>query len=341
MVVDDAVISEEKLAVAIAPFFEDSAVSETRALVVMHGGRIVAERYAPGYGPDTRLISWSMAKSVTAVLVGMMVADGRLALDEPAIVPEWQAPRDGRAAITLRHLLHMSSGLDHTEMAEGSVEIFDADTPRMLFLDGRENVARYAETRPLEAIPGKKFEYSTATSHILVDIMTRSLTDSKDPAVRRDAMLEYARGRLFEPLGMTSVVPEFDRHGTMLGGSLIHATARDWAKFGEFLRNNGSVSAAQMMPTSWMRFMKTPSQTDATYGGHLWLNRTRKDGSAPVLFPGNAPSDVFAALGHLGQFVVVSPQHRLTIVRLGYTPDDQLDPVNDELAKLISAFPKQ
>ena len=341
MVVDDAVISEEKLAVAIAPFFEDPAVGETRALVVMHGGRVVAERYAPGYGPDTRLISWSMAKSVTAVLVGMMVADGRLALDEPAILPEWQAPRDGRAAITLRHLLHMSSGLDHTEMAEGSVEIFDADTPRMLFLDGRENVARYAETRPLEAIPGKKFEYSTATSHILVDIMTRSLTESKDPAVRRDAMLEYARGRLFEPLGMTSVVPEFDRHGTMLGGSFIHATARDWAKFGEFLRNNGSVRSAQMMPTSWMRFMKTPSRTDATYGAHLWLNRTRKDGSAPVLFPGKAPSDVFAALGHLGQFVVVSPQHRLTIVRLGYTPDDQLDPVNDELAKLISAFPKQ
>jgi CubicO group peptidase (beta-lactamase class C family) len=341
MVVDDAVISDKKLAAAIAPFFEDPAVGETRALVIMQGGRIVAERYAPGYGPDTRLISWSMAKSVTAVLVGMMVADGRLALDEPAIVPEWQAPRDGRAAITLRHLLHMSSGLDHTEMAEGSVEIFDADTPRMLFLDGHENVARYAETRPLEAIPGQKFEYSTATSHILVDIMTRSLTDSKDPAVRRDAMLDYARGRLFEPLGMTSVVPEFDRHGTMLGGSFIHATARDWAKFGEFLRNNGSVRSAQMMPTSWMRFMKTPSQTNASYGAHLWLNRKRKDGSAPVLFPDKGPSDVFAALGHLGQFVVVSPQHGLTIVRLGNTPDDQLDPVNDQLAKLISAFPKQ
>ena len=341
MVADDAVISKAQLAAAIAPFFEDPAVGETRALVVMHGGRVIAERYAPGYGPDSRLISWSMAKSVTAVLVGMMVADGRLALDEPAIVPEWQTPRDGRAAITLRHLLHMSSGLDHTEMAEGSVAIFDADTPRMLFLDGREDVARYAETRPLEAVPGEKHEYSTATSHILVDIMTRSLTDSKDPVVRRDAMLEYARGRLFEPLGMTSALPEFDRNGTMLGGSFIHATARDWAKFGEFLRNNGSVRSAQMMPTSWMRFMKTPSKTDASYGAHIWLNRKRKEGRDPVLFPGKAPSDVFAALGHLGQFVVVSPQHRLTIVRLGNTPDDQLDPVNDQLAKLISAFPKR
>lgn len=339
-IADDAVVGKERLAEAIAPFFEDAALSETRALVVMQGGRVIAERYAPGYGPDTRLISWSMAKSVTATLVGLMVADGRLALDEPAPVPEWQTPRDGRAKITLRHLLHMSSGLDHTEMAEGDIEIFDADTPRMLFLDGRENVARYAETRPLEANPGEKFEYSSATSNVLADIMTRSLTESTDPEVRRDAMLEYARGRLFEPLGMTSAFPEFDRNGTMLGGSIIHATARDWAKFGEFLRNNGSVRAAQLLPTSWTRFMKTPSKNDSSYGGHIWLNRPRNDGRDQVLFPGKAPSDVFAAIGHLGQFVVVSPQHRLTIVRLGKTQDDQLDPVNDQLAKLISVFPK-
>ncbi len=341
MIVDDASVSKNKLADTIAPFFEDPALSETRALVVMQGGRVVAERYALGYGPDTKLISWSMAKSVTATLVGMMVADGRLALDEPAIVPEWQTPRDGRAKITLRHLLHMSAGLDHTEMAEAGVEIFDADTPRMLFLDGRENVARYAETRPLEAVPGKKFEYSTATTHILADIMTRSLTQSKNPVERRNAMLEYARGRLFEPLGMTSATPEFDRNGTMLGGSMIHATARDWAKFGEFLRNNGSVRAAQMMPTSWIRFMKTQSKNDKSYGAHIWLNHKRNKGRDQVLFPGKAPSDVFAALGHLGQFVVVSPQHRLTIVRLGNTADDQLDPINDQLAKLISVFPKR
>lgn len=340
MIVDDAVVDKERLAGAIAPFFDDPALSETRALLVMRGGRVIAERYAPGYGPDSRLISWSMAKSVTATLVGLMIADGRLALDEPAPVPEWKTPGDPRAKITLRHLLHMSSGLDHTEMAEGEIEIFDADTPQMLFLGGRQNVALYAEGRPLEADPGKKFEYSSATSNILVDIMTRSLTPSKDPVVRRDAMLAYARGRLFEPLGMTSAFPEFDRNGTMLGGSIIHATARDWAKFGEFLRNNGSVRAAQLLPTSWTRFMKTPSRNDSSYGGHIWLNRERNRGRDQVLFPGKAPSDVFAALGHLGQFVVVSPQHRLTIVRLGNTADSELDPVNDQLAKLISIFPK-
>jgi CubicO group peptidase (beta-lactamase class C family) len=340
MIASDAVVSKEKLSDAIAPFFEDPILSETRALVVMQGGRVIAERYAPGYGPETRLISWSMAKSVTATLVGLMVADGRLALDEPAPVPEWQTPRDSRAQITLRHLLHMSSGLDHTELAEGDVEIFDADTPRMLFLDGRENIARYAETRPLEAQPGRKFEYSSATSNILADIMTRSLTESTDPVVRRDAMLEYARGRLFEPLGMTSAIPQFDRNGTMLGGSMIHATARDWAKFGEFLRNNGSVRAAQLLPTSWTRFMKTPSKNDNSYGGHIWLNRPNNADRNQVLFPGKAPSDVFAALGHLGQFIIVSPQHRLTIVRLGKTEDDKLDPLDDQFVKLISIFPK-
>jgi CubicO group peptidase (beta-lactamase class C family) len=336
----DAALGRANLASAIAPFFDDEALSETRAVVVMHRGRIVAERYAPGYGPDSRLISWSMAKSITGTLVGMMVADGLLVLDDPAPVPEWSSPGDPRAKITLRHLLHMSSGLDHTEVAEGDKAIYEADTTRLLFLDGRENVARYAEKRNLEAEPGRKFEYSTATSHILADIMTRTLTDSGDPTIRRAAMLDYARGRLFEPLGMTSAMPEFDRSGTMLGGSMIHATARDWAKFGEFLRNNGSVRSAQLLPTSWTRFMKTSSASDAAYGAHLWLNKRRPEGRDQVLFPDRAPSDVFAALGHLGQFIVVSPQHRLTIVRMGKTQDDQLDPVADQIANVIAIFPK-
>jgi CubicO group peptidase (beta-lactamase class C family) len=336
----NAAVSHEKLRSSIAPFFEDEALGETRALVVMHGGYIIAERYAPGYNRDSRLISWSMAKSVTATLIGFMVADGLLVLDDPAPVPEWANATDQRGKITLRHLLHMASGLDHTELPEDGKAIYEVDTTRLLFLDGRENVSSYAEKRPMEAAPGAKFEYSTATTHILSDIMARTLTESSDPVVRRDAVLEYARGRLFEPVRMNSAMPEFDRSGTMLGGSMIHATARDWAKFGEFLRNNGSVRAAQLLPTSWTRFMKTASPQDAAYGGHLWLNHKRPAGRDQVLFPGRAPSDVFAALGHLGQFVVVSPQHKLVIVRLGKTQDEKLDPVNDQIAKLISVFPK-
>ncbi|NJM49914.1 MAG: serine hydrolase [Sphingomonadales bacterium] len=338
----DAAVSKQTLEKALAPFFEDPALSETRAVLVMHGGRIVAERYAPGYGPDSKLISWSMAKTVTATLMGLMIADGRLALDEPAPVAEWQQTNDPRSKITIRHLLYMSSGLDHTEAVEpGNPEpIYETDTPRMLFLDGRENVARYAETRPMEAKAGEKFEYSSATSNILADIMTRSLTSSKDPAVRRDAMLEYAKGRLFDPLGMDSMTPEFDRAGTMLGGSMMHATARDWAKLGEFLRNNGSVQGAQLLPTSWTRFMRSSSPNDPAYGGHIWLNKKRPEGRNQVLFPDRASSDVFALLGHLGQNVVVSPQQKLTIVRLGKTANDKMDPVNDQIARVINLFPK-
>jgi CubicO group peptidase (beta-lactamase class C family) len=341
-IVTDSVVSKDKMAAVIAPLFEDPDMAETRAVVIMHGGRLVAERYAPGYNPYTRLISWSMGKSVVGTLVGMMVADGRLALDEPAPVPEWHSPGDPRAKITLRQLLNMASGLDHNEGDDpaNGIPIFEADTTRMLFLDGRDNVARYAESRPMEAAPGEKFEYSTPTTHILVDIMTRSLTDSKDPEVRRDAMNEYLQGRLFDPLGMTTAFAEYDRNGTMLGGSMIHATARDWAKFGEFLRNNGTVRSAQLLPTSWTRFMKTSSKGDAAYGGQIWLNHKRPAGRDQVLFPDKGPSDVFSALGHLGQFTLVSPQNRLTVVRLGRTVDADLGPVSGQLARIVAAFPK-
>jgi CubicO group peptidase (beta-lactamase class C family) len=338
---DDAAVSQQALIDATAAFFEKPELGETRALVIMHGGLIVAERYAPGYGPDTRLISWSMAKSVTATLAGFMVADGLLVLDDPVPVTEWANAGDARNRITLRQLLHMSSGIDHTENPDEATAIYNTDTTRMLFLDGRENVARYAEGRMLEAPPGSKFEYSSATSNIIADIMTRTLTDSRNPQIRRDAMLEYARGRLFEPLGMKSAFPEFDRNGTMLGGSIIHATARDWAKYGEFLRNNGSVRGAQLLPTNWLRFMKTPSANNAAYGAHIWLNREPGGGMNAPLFPDKAPSDVFAAIGHLGQYVIVSPQHKLTIVRLGKTQDEVLRPVTDELARVIGLFPRR
>lgn len=185
MIVDVPGVPTAALNAEIDKLFNEDEFAETRALVIMRGGEIVAERYAPGYDRGTRFISWSMAKSVTAVLVGLMVADGRLALDAPAPVPDWQRPGDPRGAITLRHLLHMSSGLQHTEAGDPP---YQSDEVRMLFLDGRDNMVRYAEGQPLEAEPGSKFEYSTNTSVILSDIITRQLTDSKDPdAPPRDA----------------------------------------------------------------------------------------------------------------------------------------------------------
>ncbi len=341
-IVDDADVSQNDLYDAMRPFFERRDLAETRAMVIMYKGRVVAERYAPGYNESTPLISWSMAKTMTATLVGLMVADGRLVLDDPAPVETWSSPADPRSKITLRHLLQMSSGLDHSEgpVPEQGKAIYDADTTRMLFLDGRENVAQYAQARQLEANPGEKFEYSSATTHILADIMTNILTDSKDPVVRRNAMLEFAKGRLFDPLGITTMVPEFDRNGTMLGGSMIHGSARDWAKLGEFLRNNGSVKGAQLLPTSWTRFMRTSSPNDPAYGGQTWLNKPRPDGRNPILFDGRGRENIFGMLGHLGQSVISSPNHKVTIVRMGKTEDSKLRPVFDQLEIVMNKFPE-
>ncbi|MFN3818133.1 serine hydrolase domain-containing protein [Blastomonas sp.] len=329
-------VSTASLNAEIDRLFAEDEMAETRALLILRGGEIVAERYAPGYDRNTRFISWSMAKSVTAVLVGLMVADGRLALDAPAPVPDWKRPGDPRGAITLRHLLHMASGLQHTESGDPP---YESDEVRMLFLDGRDDMVRYAASQPLEAEPGSKFEYSTNTTVILADIITRQLTDSKDPEVRRRAMLDYMRGRLFEPLGITSMVPEFDASGTMIGGSIIQANARDWAKFGEFLRNKGSIAGNQFLTRGWVDFMMTSSPNDPAYGGHIWLNKPRPSGRK-ILYPDLLPGDVFAAQGHLGQFIIVSPSQKLTIVRLGKTQDNELDPVREQLGRIAVLFPR-
>ena len=337
---DSSPIAKARLDAAIAPLFEDPEMAETRALLVMHQGKIIAERYGEGYDEDTRFISWSMAKSFTGALIGFLVADGRLVLDDPAPVPAWQRTGDPRGEITLRQLLHMSSGLDHTETAEeGGKTVFEVDTNRMLFLDGAQDVAAYAEARPMEARPGEQFEYSTATSIILSDIITRTLTRSTDPQVRRDVTLRFIRGRLLEPLGMDGTYPEFGPQGTFLGGSFIHATARDYASFGEFLRHRGARKGAQHLPVSWIRFMTSSSENDPAYGGHLWLNKRRPEGRNQVLFPDNGPDTIFAALGHLGQQIVVSPEQQVTVVRLGKTQDDVLAPMSAQIGRIMALFP--
>ena len=181
-VTDTAGAPREQLARAVDDLFTLPGLGETRAVVLMANGTIAAERYGEGYDKDTRFISWSMAKTVTAVLIGMLVADGKLALDAPAPVPLWQRPGDPRAAITLRHLLQMRSGLRHTEAGDPP---YESSEVRMLFLDGRDNMAKWAEEQPLEAEPGKMFEYSSNTSVILADIAARALTASDKPETRR------------------------------------------------------------------------------------------------------------------------------------------------------------
>lgn len=337
-VAKDAPVRREKLARRIDALFTDPAAGETRAVIVMESGRIVAERYAPGYHENTRFVSWSMAKSVTGVMIGLLISDGRLKLNESAPVPAWQRPGDPRGEITVRQLLQMRSGLRHTEAGD---PIYESDEVRMLFLDGRDDMAAYAENQPLEAEPGAKFEYSTASSVILADLAGRVLARDGDAEGRRRAVAEYLRTRLFEPVGMRSAMPDFDASGTLVGGSLIHATARDWARFGEFLRNGGSVAGAQIVPRGWIEFMTTPSPREPQYGAHIWLNRAPKDGSKPVLFPKQGPASLFASVGHLGQYILVSPKQKLVVVRLGQTPDEDRAALVARLAEVVALFPQR
>lgn len=318
---------------AIAALFAAPA-AETRAVIVMQGGRIVAERYGPGYGPANRFISWSMAKSVTATLIGMLVDDGRLKLDAPAPVPEWA--KDARAAITLRQLLHMSSGLRHDELGVPNVE--DADTNRALFADLSADMLGAAVGAPLVAKPGSDYDYSSLTSIILAGLVQRTVAPGvTDPAARRRAMRAFMVARL-GPV-MPSLICEYDARGTMIGGSLCHATARDWARFGQLYLDDGKFAGRQVVSPAWVAFTRTPAPTNASYGGHFWLNRMQRGAKEVALFPDQGPADTYSPVGHLGQYVTITPSKGLIVVRLGKTQDDRLSPVRVALGRLVNSYP--
>ncbi|MCW1429377.1 serine hydrolase domain-containing protein [Novosphingobium sp. JCM 18896] len=338
-VVEQPGVERERLARAVDELFADENAGETRALVLLSEGRIVAERYGEGYNRNSRLIGWSMAKTVTGVMIGQLVADGRLRLNETAPVPAWQRSGDPRGEITLRQLLQMRSGLRHTEAGS---PVYDSDEVRMLFLDGRDDMAAYAEAQPLEAEPGRQFEYSSATTVILADIAARALTDNPDPAFRRKAVRDYLHTRLLDPVGMKSAMVEFDAAGTLIGSSLMHATARDWAQFGEFLRNGGAVKGAQLVPRGWIDFMKTSSPRNPAYGAQLWLNKPAGGDARgeDMLFPDRASRTAFACIGHLGQYVIVSPGQKLTLVRLGKTDGEHRARLRERLANILAVFPR-
>ena len=333
-VAEEPGVDRDKLARAVDELFTREGIGETRALIVLHGGEVAAERYGEGYGPETRFLGWSMSKTVTGVMMGMMVADGRLRLDDSPPIPNWQRAGDPRGEITLRQLLQMRSGLRHEEKAD---PVYTSPEVRMMFLEGRDDMAGWAEAQPLESEPGREFDYSTPTGMILADIAARVLAPTGSPAERQATVAEYLRARLAVPLGMDTLVAEYDRAGTMMGGSMIWASAPDWGRFGEFLRRKGSVRGAQIVPRGWIEFMLRPSPRAPDYGAMLWLNRP-SGGEREVLFPNHGPDDLFGAVGHLGQYVLVSPGLELTVVRVGKTDDVDRPALVQALAEIVALY---
>ena len=330
-------VPREKLARAVDDLFTRGGIGETRAVLVLHDGKTAAERYEDGYGPRTKFLGWSMSKTVTAVMIGALVAEGRLRLDDSPPIPAWQRPGDPRGEITLRQLLQMRSGLRHKENSE---PIYDSGEVRMLYRDGRDDMAAWAEAQPMAHEAGRVFTYSTPTGVILSDIAARVLAPGAGPDARRQAVEAFFESRISGRLNAPSFTPEYDRAGTLIGGSMIWATARDWGRFGEMLRHKGSVAGAQLVPRAWVEFMTRPSPRAPDYGAMTWLNRpsgTKRD----ELFADQGPADAFGLVGHLGQYVIVSPSQGLTIVRLGKTDGKDRPALVRALAKIAALYPSR
>lgn len=296
--------------------FADSTIGQTFALLVLVDGNAIVERYGSGASDSTTLISWSMAKSITHALVGLLKSDGRLDPEDLAPIPEWQS--DDRRSITLQHLLNMTSGLLFNE------DYVDASTSHcieMLFGSGQNDVAGYASALPLEHEPGSIFNYSSGSTNIVCRIAGDLVGDGEQ------GMRAYLSDRLFLPLGMTSAVPRFDAAGTFIGSSFVYATAREFAAFGELYRNDGVVGGARILPVGWVRHAttRTPAQeTEDAYGAHWWL------------WPEYGG---FGAHGYEGQRTIVVPNRRLTLVRLGKTPEADRPAMLGYLRRIIEAIP--
>jgi CubicO group peptidase (beta-lactamase class C family) len=284
---------------------DPAAPSRTRAVVVVYKGRLISERYAPGFTKSTPLLGWSMTKSVVNALVGVLVRQGKVSLSKPVPIPEWQRASDTRRGITFEQLLHMTSGLQFDEDYGNPL----SDVTYMLF--GVPNAVAYAAAKPLEAEPGAHWRYSSGTTNIIAYAIRQIVGDPD--------YLEFPRHALFDRLGMTSAVMETDASGTFVGSSFMYATARDWARFGLLYLHDGVWSGERILPEGWVAFTRAPAPPtlDRQYGAHFWLRIPEEyrcgKGSREL------PADAFHANGYEGQFITIIPSRELVLVRLGLT----------------------
>jgi hypothetical protein len=303
---------EQSIRTAIQFAFTDQKPEEplrTRAVVVLHKGKLIAEQYAPGYDRQHRHLSWSMAKSITGTLIGMLVKEGKISVDQPAPVKEWLTAKDGREQITVQHLLQQTSGLGFEENYNKS-----SDATNMLFK--KANMADYTAAHPLKDKPGTLFYYSSGNSNILSGIIRSSLGDS--------LYHRYPYEQLFYKLGMYSPVMEVDASGNFVGSSYVFANARDWARLGQLYLQKGNWMGEQLLPENWVQLATTPSSVApmGEYGYQIWLNAGAPGNATNRKFP-KLPADLYYFNGFEGQHVYIIPSKQLVIVRLGQTANSK------------------
>lgn len=294
----DSAVAERLAPIAKAFVSQRAYHGHPFAFVVLHKGRVVAESYDQGIGPHTKLLSWSMAKSFTNALVGLMVRDSLLDIHAPMDIPQWQA--DGRKAITLHHLMQMQSGLEWNED-------YGARSDVNIMLHCETDMGLFALSKPLQHAPGTHWQYSSGTTNIVMRYLR-----SRFPS--GEAFLRYIHTRLFAPLGMTGPVFEQDVSGTPLGSSYLYATAKDFARFGQLYLNDGCIGSERILPEGWVDYSRRPAAASGNrYGAFFWLNRCGK-------FP-DVPKDMYYCDGHDGQDIFIFPSHELVVVILGYSPN--------------------
>jgi CubicO group peptidase (beta-lactamase class C family) len=283
----------------VAALLSDNALvgDGMRAVVVVRNGRIVAEAYAPGFSKDMPLLGWSMTKTVNAAILGRVMEDGRLALGDRDLLPQWHG--DGRRDITVANLLSMESGLAFDE-DYGTV----ADVTRMLYLE--DDMAGFAASAPLESPPGSRFHYSSGTAVLLSRIWMNALKDPEEAQ-------SYPRRALFAPLGMQSAVLEADDQGTFAGSSYLYATARDWARFALLLVRDGVWQGNRLLPEGFTQLMQIPN-------GHSGARYSQAQTWLPSPDNRLLPPGTFLIQGHDGQTIAINPALDLVVVRLGLTP---------------------
>ena len=301
------------------------------ALVIQHRGRVVFERYgtqpdtlfgAGGpVGPETTLISWSMAKSITHAAMGILVGDGAIDVSAQAPVASWHGT--DKQSITIEQLLEMRSGL---EFIEDYVDHSISNCIEMLYGAGQDDMAAYAAGLPLIHRPGSVWNYSSGTTNIVARIIGDVL-GSGDDGGRRE-MEAFLSDRLFGPIGMTSAIPKFDPAGTFVGSSYVFATARDFARFGQLYLDDGVVDGHRILPAGWRNHARLPVSFDDEGGfgyGRQWWLWPQYEGS-------------LACHGFEGQFIVVLPDRDLVVVHLGKSPAEARQPLLAALRGIIDAY---
>jgi CubicO group peptidase (beta-lactamase class C family) len=275
------------------------------AIVVMHDGQVIAERYAPGFMPDTPLLAYSVSKSVINALVGILVGQGRLDVHTPVPVAAWRAPDDPRHGLTLDNLLRMTSGLALTEDDSG----FD---PVSIMLFQQPDMAAYAAQAKLRDPPGTVWNYSSGNTLIVAGVLRDAVGGGAA------GMIRFAHRQLFDPIGMQHVLMEFDGAQTLIGSTRFYASARDWARFGQLYLDGGMVGGRRILPVGWNTYSSSPT-LDAPYGAGFWTNVAAPGDTAPRI--DGLPSDAYFASGMNGQRILIVPSKRLVIVRFGSTVD--------------------